>query len=109
MAVDQVLADEIRALLSGEPGIDEKKMFGGLCWMWHGHMLCCLNKAQRYLFRVGPDFQAEALQRPGTALMVHGGRTMTGFVWVDVDAARSYGLADWLALSRRFVSSLPPK
>ncbi|WP_374336478.1 TfoX/Sxy family protein [Leeia sp.] len=109
MAVDPALADEIRGLLSGEPGVDEKKMFGGLCWMWRGHMLCCISKDGRYLFRVGPAQQDEALARPGATVMVHGGRTMTGFIWVEAAPARAYGLTLWLDLARHFVESLPPK
>ena len=34
---------------------------------------------------------------------------MSGFVWVDADAALDAGLEDWISLCSRFVGSLPPK
>ena len=38
MAYDEELADRIRATVAGEKGLDEKKMFGGLAFLVHGHM-----------------------------------------------------------------------
>ena len=38
MAYDEALADRIRALLAGETGIVEKKMFGGLAFLVGGNM-----------------------------------------------------------------------
>ena len=39
MPFDPALADRMRAALAGRPDIDEKKMFGGYCWMLNGNML----------------------------------------------------------------------
>jgi hypothetical protein len=38
MAYDEALAARIRELVAGEPGLDEKKMFGGLGFMVGGNM-----------------------------------------------------------------------
>ena len=38
MAYDEVLADRIRELVSGEAGIGELKMFGGLAFLVNGNM-----------------------------------------------------------------------
>ena len=83
-------------------------MFGGICWMLRGNMLCGVESG-RYLFRVGPALQAEALARPGAAPMEFTGRKMGGFVWVAADAAIDAGLDRWIALATRFVGALPPK
>ena len=38
MAYDEELADRIRALVTSEDGLTEKKMFGGLAFLIHGNM-----------------------------------------------------------------------
>ena len=35
---DEALADRVRAQLDGEPGLTERKMFGGIAWMLAGNM-----------------------------------------------------------------------
>ena len=108
MAFDEHLADLMRQALASRRAVVEKKMFGTRCWMLHGHMLCGVGVG-RYLFRVGkPQYEA-ALARPGASVMDITGKPLSGFVWVDADAAIETGLSDWLALSERFVNSLPPK
>ena len=38
MAYDEQLADRVRDLIATRPGYDEKKMFGGLCFLINGNM-----------------------------------------------------------------------
>ncbi|MGH9801916.1 MAG: TfoX/Sxy family protein, partial [Blastocatellia bacterium] len=40
MAFSEKLADRIRQTLGEEPGVIEKKMFGGLAFMVNGNMSC---------------------------------------------------------------------
>jgi len=40
MAYDEGLAQRIREALDDQPGISERKMFGGLCFMLNGNMAC---------------------------------------------------------------------
>jgi hypothetical protein len=108
MATDPHLADLMRQALGGRRGIVEKRMFGGVCWMLHGNMLCGIAK-DCFMFRVGAARQAEALARPGTRVMDFTGRPMQGFVLVEPDAAEDAGLDDWIAFASRFVAALPPK
>ena len=107
MAWDEALAARIRADLADHL-IIEKRMFGGLAWMLRGNMLCGLIK-QAFMFRVGPELEAEALARPGAQAMDFTGRRMRGFILVDPDAALDAGLEDWIALAERYVRALPPK
>lgn len=37
------------------------------------------------------------------------GRRMSGFIWVDADAALDEGLESWIELAMQCVRSLPPK
>lgn len=108
MPFDPHLAELMRATLKDRRGIVEKRMFGGCCWMLRGNMLCGVERG-RYMFRVGPELEAEALARPGAAPMDLTGRPMRGLVWVDADAALQAGLDSWVDLAGRFVGALAPK
>lgn len=108
MPHDPHLADSMREALAGLPGISEKKMFGGYCWMLNGNMLAGVEVG-RFMFRVGKELEAEALARPGCTPMDITGRPMRGIVWVDADAAFEAGLDSWIDLAARFAGALPPK
>ena len=45
MAYDEQLAQRVRLALDGQEGLGERKMFGGLGFMVHGNMACCLSGA----------------------------------------------------------------
>lgn len=108
MPYDPHLAEAMRAAFGRRAGVTERRMFGGICWMLRGHMICGVADG-RYMFRVGPALEAEALARPGASPMDFTGRPMRGFVWVDPDAAIDAALEDWIALAGRFVGALPAK
>jgi hypothetical protein len=102
------LADAMRAAFKGRRVVTEKKMFGGYCWMLRGNMLCGVEVG-RYMFRVGPDLEAEALSRPGATPMDITGKPMKGFVWVDGRAAKGAALTKWIALAESYVGKMPAK
>lgn len=108
MPYDPHLADLMRAALKPRAGISEKRLFGGVCWMLNGNMLCGVETG-RYMFRVGKALETEALSRPGAGAMDFTGRRMGGLVWVDADAAIDAPLAAWIELAAGFVGGLPPK
>lgn len=45
-------------------------------------------------------------KRKGARTMVHGGRRMQGYVWVE---AQAKDLEPWVTLPRSYVATLPPK
>ncbi len=98
----------LRQALGRRRGLVEKRMFGGLCWMLHGNMLCGIAK-DCFMFRVGTAQQAEALSRPGARVMDFTGKPMRGFILVEPDAAEDAGLETWIAFAARYVAALPPK
>jgi len=53
MAYDEGLAQIMRDDLCDVIGISEKKMFGGLAFMYASHMVCGIHK-DGAMFRVGP-------------------------------------------------------
>ena len=102
------LTDRVRMLLEGDPRITEKNMFGGLTFLLNNHILVGCKKDGRILLSVGKEHNDEALSRPGTSPMVHGGRNMTGFVWIDADAIEDDdALEEWVKLAVGWVSRMP--
>lgn len=108
MPHDPHLADRMRQALESRGDIEEKKMFGGYCWMLRGNMLCGVEVG-RFMFRVGKDREADALSRPGACPMDITGKPMAGFVWVDAGHAEGQALSDWIELAEAYVGGLPPK
>lgn len=84
MAYDEGLASLMRDDLQGfeDHGLSEKKMFGGLCFLYQGNMVCGVHQ-NGGMFRVGKPREAEALSIPGTREMDFTGRRMGGFVEVE--------------------------
>lgn len=109
MAYDEGLAQILRDALADRSGVVEKRMFGGLCFMLDGNMLCGVHKGGG-MFRVGPDNIAAALTVEGARPMAFTGRPMKGFVDVTEEAVEDDDRrAVLMGLARRFVTGLPPK
>ncbi len=102
------LAQRLRRVFTKRRGMTEKAMFGGICFLLRGNMLCGTAK-QGFMFRVGKDQDAAALQRPGARPMDFTGRRMAGFVWVDPADCDARALKGWIALAERYVAALPRK
>lgn len=109
MAYDEGSAQTLRDALSHLGDVTERKMFGGLCFMLHGNMLCGVHK-DGGMARVGKNREAQALEIPGVVPMAFTGRRVGGMVEFDetvlADDAR---LDRVLTLALGFVSALPPK
>ncbi len=78
--LEQAMRDDLGAL----PGLSEKPMFGGLCFLAHGNMICAARQG-RAMYRVGKSRNDDALALPGTSAMIHGGRAKPGYVWLHDD------------------------
>jgi TfoX/Sxy family transcriptional regulator of competence genes len=110
MPVDQDFAHRIREELGDVDGITEKAMFGGLGFLLHGNMAVGIMSTGDLMVRVGPDAADDALARPGTRLFEMRGRSMTGWVIVDIGALRTKRqLGPWVRRGVAFASSLQPK
>lgn len=107
MAFDPGLAQHLRELLHDQSAITERRMFGGLAFLNHGHMVVGIL-GSTLMARVGPEQYAVALARPGVRPMDFTGRPMTGYVDAEV-LSEDAALADWLAVCLAFTATLPPK
>jgi TfoX/Sxy family transcriptional regulator of competence genes len=102
------LAARVRDSLQGQPGLTERKMFGGITFMLHGHMFCGVINDDLVL-RLGADGADEALGQPFTRPMDFTGRPMNGYVYVAPGGTAAAALTGWLRRAILFAESLPPK
>ena len=110
MAYDEELAGRIRELTAGEPGLAEKKMFGGLAFLIDGNMSVAASGQGGLLVRVDPDESDALVKKPGVSLMEMGGRSMEGWLRVDAGAVRTKKqLTAWVDRGVGYARSLPPK
>jgi hypothetical protein len=109
MAYDEGLAQTFRDALADRSGVSERKMFGGLCFMLNGNMLCCTYR-DGGMYRVGKGNETAVLALPHVRPMTMTGRPMPGLVDVDRIAIDDDALRDRLMrLALDFVEALPPK
>ncbi len=109
MAYDEGHVALLRDDLMDVTNIAEKKMFGGLCFMMNGNMLCGVHKGGG-MFRVGKTLEAEALAIQGAREMDFTKRRMPGFIEVDEDLMEDdQRRHQMLNLAKTYISSLPAK
>ncbi len=109
MAYSEESAQILRDRLDGFQGVEEKRMFGGLCFMLQGNMVCGVHK-NGAMFRVGKDRHSRALEIEGVRAMTFTGRPMGGMVETDDALLEEDALREAvLALALEFVTSLPAK
>jgi TfoX/Sxy family transcriptional regulator of competence genes len=110
MAYDEDLANRVRELLAGEDAITERKMFGGLVFLLHGHMSVSASRNGGLLVRIDPSDTEAALARRHVTLMQMGGRTMDGWITVAPDGLKTKRqLSAWVTRGIAFARTLPPK
>ncbi len=96
MAYNGRLAERIRDYLNHRKGLEEKRMFGGLCFMLNGHMCCGIEK-DRLMVRVLPDRYDMLLKKPHARKMDFTGKPLKGFLFISEAGYRTpSGLASWL-------------
>ena len=105
---NDALATRLRSALTHRKAVTEKKMFGGVCFLLSGNMLCGTGKTD-FMFRVGKEQDAEALSRKGARPMDFTGKVMKGFIWVDPACCDGRALRRWIALAEDYVGKLPAK
>ena len=110
MAYDEDLADRIRELVSGERGLTERKMFGGLAFLIGGNMAVAASGQGGLLVRIDPDESDALIAKTNAYVMEMRGREMAGWLRVDSDDVRTKRqLAKWVDLGIAYARSLPVK
>lgn len=108
MAYDEVLAQRLRDRFGDDPAVRAKKMFGSLAFLTHGHMTVGVH-ADELIVRLDPAQIPAAVERPGVRPFVVGGRPMKNWILVAGEMLDDPELDGWLARSRGYVDTLPPK
>ncbi len=109
MSYDEGFAQLMRDDLTDEVGITERNMFGGLCFMLNGNMVCGVH-TKGSMFRIGKPREAEALEIEGAGPMKFTGRPMGGMIDVTEEAFQDdERRANWLQLALTNAKSLPAK
>ena len=109
MSYDKGLAQRVREIVEEEPGYDEKKMFGGICFLIDGNMACGILHDD-IIIRVGIDNYEESLRLPNTRIFDITGKPMRGWVLVSSEGHESdEDLTEWVKRGIKYARSLPPK
>ena len=103
MPYDQKLADRVRERIAeSHTNVEEKKMFGGLCFMVNDKMCVGVEK-ERLMLRIDPDKYDQLMEREGCSPMDFTGKPMKGFLFVDRNVLRTKKQLDyWMDLALEY-------
>ncbi|MCA9024797.1 MAG: TfoX/Sxy family protein [Planctomycetaceae bacterium] len=109
MAYNEQHAKLLRKSVASFGDITEKKMFGGLCFLLNGNMLCGVHQGGG-MARVGKESEVAALELDGVTPLSFTGRKMGGMVDLSAAAIEDTRIRKAvLKLAREFVGGLPAK
>jgi TfoX/Sxy family transcriptional regulator of competence genes len=109
MPYNPQIAQRIQAIVSSWEHTEEKKMFGGICHLLNGNMICGVYK-DFLILRLGEEAARRALTQPAVKTFDITGKPMKGWVMVAAEGfADDACLAAWLTQAKDFASELPPK
>lgn len=110
MAYDEDLVNRIRELLADQPGIDEKRMFGGLAFLVDGNMSVAASGQGGLLVRVPREDTDRLAGRAHVSPMVMAGREARGWLRVEAAGVRTKRqLHGWVTRGVGYARTLPPK
>jgi hypothetical protein len=109
MPFDESLAARIRDALARKKNIEERKMFGCVCFLLNGNALAGVWK-DRLIARLGPDEGEAALREPHVRAFDITGRPMKNWVAVEPEGVEDDDqLKGWIERAAKFVKTLPRK
>ena len=109
MAFSESLAGRIRDALARKENIQEKKMFGCICFLLNGNALAGVWK-NALIARLGPDKGEAALREPHVRKFDITGRPMRNWVVVEPEGVEDDDqLEEWIQRAVKFVKTLPRK
>ncbi len=110
MAYDDELANRIREVVQGEPGLSEKRMFGGLAFLVNGNMAVSASSRGGLLVRIDPAQAEPLVDQQHVRRFEMRGREMDGWLSVDVELLKTNDeLWRWVNHGLTYARSLAPK
>ena len=98
-----------REIVNKWKNIADKKMFGGVCYLLNGNMVCGVYK-DYLILRLGEKPALKTMDLPFVKDFDITGRPMKGWVMVAEEGfADDNTLKDWLNQAKKFAKTLPPK
>ena len=109
MSYNEKLAGRVREIISLTHRItEEKKMFGGLCFMVNDKMCVGVEK-ERLMVRLDPGRYDEVMEKDGCMPMDFTGKVMKGYVFVDAGVLNTKKkLEYWIKLALEYNKTKKP-
>ena len=108
MTLDVRLERRVRDLVSGEPALSERRMFGGVAFLVGGRMAVAASGEGGLLVRVDPALTDSLLETTAARPAAMHGRELRGWLRVDAEAVPTEAaLARWVELGTGYARSLP--
>ena len=109
MPFSESLAGRIRDTLARKRGIEEKKMFGCVCFLLNGNALAGVWNDD-LIARLGPIEGEAALREPHVRVFDITGRPMRNWAVIEPEGVENDDqLKDWIERAEKFVKTLPMK
>jgi hypothetical protein len=103
------LAARIRDVLARKRGVEEKKMFGCICFFLNGNALVGVWKC-RLIARLGPDEGEAAMLEAYVRAFDITGKSMRNWAAVEPEGIEDdEQLKEWVERATKFVKTLPRK
>ncbi|MBS1635778.1 MAG: TfoX/Sxy family protein [Bacteroidetes bacterium] len=105
MAFNESLSDRIREALAHLEDVEEKHMFGGVCYMVNGKMCVGVVKDEM-MCRIDPGLSESLFEKTGCRPMDFTGKRMKGYVFVGPEGMRNQKeFNNWIKLCLDFNAS----
>ena len=110
MAYDLLLAERLRAAITKDTRVRERKMFGGLAFLLDGNFAISAYKDGGLMIRCsGEDWQAFCSE-DGARPMLRKGAPVSGWVRIAADAVRDEApFCEWVRRGLAYAGAQPPK
>ena len=109
MASDSKILERVSKILSRRRVVVKRMVGGSLGFMVKGK-LCVSVGENRILVRVDKASRLKLLKKPGARPMKMGGKTLSGFIFIDPDGYRNDAqLKAWIRQSLETIATLPVK
>ncbi len=106
MPYSESLAERIRIALKGRRSVEEKRMFGGVCFLLQGNIVVCVWNLS-LIARVGVEQEVAALQENHVRKMDITGKPMKGWIIIEPDGIdEDDQLRHWIDQAIAFASRL---
>lgn len=109
MAYSQDVYERMVSSLGAMPGLTEKKMFGGICFLLNGNMLAGVMR-DGAMARVGKEREPDAVELDGVEPLAFTGRRMGGLVRLAPEVVEDEArLGRVIDMALAFVGPMPQK